>query len=164
MLVWIQCYYTLLFVYYRVKQENLNVTSSGLTPVEKKIVSRTMKRLDGNLSLHWSKECSYLTVREIVLTLKVLCALIEKQPIVTLEFWTVYLKNINENLPPPDPANYKAAYAENVMNKNINFTEECCRKNLFQNKVFVFKNKISKAKIEVVVELAGKELIFSKIG
>lgn len=138
------------------KEQKLNVTTSGLTPDEKKVLGRVLKRLDGNITVNWSKECSYLTVCEIMLTLKVLCALIEKQPIITINFWTDYIKHVNENRPPPDPKNYKAAYAENVLNKNFNFKEDCCRKSLFKDKVFIFKNKTSKAKIEAVIELAGK--------
>ncbi|KAI4471197.1 nibrin-related [Holotrichia oblita] len=139
---------------FTVKEQKLNVTTSGLNPDEKKVLARVLKRLDGNVAANWSKECSYLTVREIMLTLKVLCALIEKQPIVTINFWTDYIKHVNENRPPPDPRDYKAAYAENVLNKNFNFKEDCCRKSLFKNKVFIFKNKVSKAKIEAVIKLA----------
>lgn len=132
-----------------------------MNPDEKKVLARVLKRLDGNITVNWSKECSCLTVREIMLTLKVLCALIEKQPIVTINFWTDYIKHVNENRPPPDPKDYKAAYAENVLNKNFNFKEDCCRKSLFKDKVFIFKNKISKVKIEAVIELAGKNNIFN---
>ncbi|GJQ70904.1 putative second BRCT domain on Nijmegen syndrome breakage protein [Trypoxylus dichotomus] len=140
---------------YLVKEDKLNVTTSGLTVDEKKVLSRVLKRLDGNIMSSWSKDCSYLTVREIMLTLKVLCALIEKQPIVTISFWTAYIKNVTEGLPPPNPKSYKPSYAEIMLNRSINLEEKCSRKTLFKNKIFIFKDKTSKAKIQTVVELAG---------
>lgn len=143
------------YFFFSVKEQKLNITTSGLTPQEKKILSKILEKLDGKVLDHWSKDCSYLTVRAIMLTLKVLCALIERQPIVNEDYWTDFLKHINQNLPPPDPNSYKPTFAENVLNKNINFSDERSRKTLFSNKIFVFKDKSSKAKVETIIELAG---------
>lgn len=146
----------IVLLHFRLKEEKVNITSSGLTPQEKKVLSKIMEKLNGNVFLTWSKECSYLTVNKIMLTIKALCALVEGQPIVTMDFWIELAKNVDTNLPPPDHHKYKAVFFESVLNRHLICANEQSRKSLFQNKVFVFRTKLSLGKIEAAVELAGK--------
>lgn len=101
--------------------------------------------------------CTHVTAEEIVLTVKILCAVIAGTPIVTLKYWKDYVNNVKQNLPSPNVADYKPPCSEMILNyQNIDLDYKDERRSLFKDKIFVFPTKREKDKMVDMIRLAGK--------
>lgn len=121
------------------------------------MVSKYVNYLEGTVIDNWKSNCTILTVKEILLTSKVLCAIVEGIPIVTLKYWEDFVENVKKNLPPPDTKQYIPPCAEAVLSSKKNMlTYQPARKELFRNKMFVFLNNTTWKQMQELIFLAGK--------
>lgn len=105
----------------------------------------------------WSSLCTHLAVEKLTLTVKVLQALVQGKPIVTLDYWADYAKAIENSKPAPDLARYsKPPVAEHLFSSDFECTYDEKRKSLFENKVFVFLKASTKKQLEDVIKSCGK--------
>lgn len=130
---------------------------SNLTKTQKKDVTQNVAYLKGIISDVWRPDSTSVTVNQIVLTPKVLCALINGIPVVTLKYWDDFVANVKANLPPPQTKDYLPPYGEAILSaRSLKWEYNPMRKTLFQNKVFIFLNENIKKQMQDLVAAAGK--------
>lgn len=130
-------------------------TSSALSNPDKINLKKTFANFGGTLLDNWSSECTHLTAKEIMLTVKVLLALMDEKPIVTLEYWDKFSTSIQNGGSLPNPKDYKPPLAETFLSTNVTFKPDKRRQFLFQNKIFVFPTKKLLSRMEDLIKRAG---------
>lgn len=140
---------------YSLEEHKIKVTSSNLSSKEKKQLMDNIKTLDGDLLSKWSPDCTHLTASQIFLTIKVLCAIITGQAIVTMRYWEELIKSVEENKELPKILDHKPPLSEDILNKRVNLDYDVRRKTLFKDKYFVFFNAKEMSQMEEVVCTAG---------
>nr|XP_022919425.1 nibrin-like [Onthophagus taurus] len=145
--------------YYKVIKKNLVVLCSGLTPPNKTKLKQMLETLNGKLVKEWDEELNYLTVDKIVLTSKVIQAIIEGLPIVSLGYFEQLQNCIKNNQIPPNEKEYLPK-PSTILLKNLNFDYNPERKSLFKNKVFVFKRKSNLD--DIINRCGGKSIIYNE--
>lgn len=111
----------------------------------------------------WKPECTFLTVKEIMLTPKVLTSIISGIPIVTPSYWKDFMKHMNENRVPPDSKHYQPPIGEPILTqKSVMLNYNPQRKELFRYKIFIFSNKNIYNQMKNLIEAAGgKSILFT---
>lgn len=118
------------------------------------MIKQTIQILGGECVNNWSPQCTHLTVKEVVLTVKVLHALLDDKPIIMMKFWDKFLECVKKKIPPPDASEFKPPVAEKMIDHNaLCFNPE--RKQLFKGKVFVFPDSKIQGKMKDIIEKAG---------
>lgn len=137
---------------------DLAVVTSNLKKAEKNAILDNVLALKGTMLDTWKPNCTVLSVKEIMLTPKVLICIICGTPIVAPKYFSDFLKNVRDDKPPPDPKNYKPPCGEAVLpQKSDNWDYKPERKTLFANKVFVFCNKTIWNQMTDLIQAAGKK-------
>ncbi|RZC34047.1 nibrin, partial [Asbolus verrucosus] len=129
-------------------------TSSGLSNGQKNKVQNNLHLLGGTLLSTWDSTCTYLTIQEIILTMKVLLALIDDRPIVKLEYWDKLVENVKAKLPPPNIEDFRPPIAETLVDPS-SLVVKPERKVLFAGKIFVFPTSKIKSKMDELVDKTG---------
>ncbi|XP_044268561.1 nibrin [Tribolium madens] len=143
---------------FRIQKVDLVVAGSGLTNEERVELKEKITSVGGTFVNEWGPTCTYLTVPVIVLTIKMLNALIDDKPIVNLKFWDEYIKRIKNNEPLPDLQDFKPPVVETLLN-GIDLTPNPERKTLFKNKIFVFPTEKLKLKMMYLIKQTGGSCI-----
>ncbi|PNF17487.1 hypothetical protein B7P43_G17632 [Cryptotermes secundus] len=95
--------------------------------------------LGGHIVSSWQDMVTHVTMCNLTLTVKVVCALANGKPIVTPKYWADYITSLSTKQPVPDCRNYIPALAETTLNMNeVSFDVNENRKKLFAGKHFVF--------------------------
>jgi nijmegen breakage syndrome protein 1 len=116
---------------------NVVTTGSGLNNEQKSQLKNRINAIGGSVLNNWEESCTHITTQELMLTVKVLHALVDDKPIVKLEYWDQLLQNMKELKPPPDVSDFEPPVAESLINKTkMSFNPT--RRILFTNKTFVF--------------------------
>ncbi|KAK9891208.1 hypothetical protein WA026_013523 [Henosepilachna vigintioctopunctata] len=137
--------------------EKLVVCSTGAKEREQTIAT-IVNKLGGELLKEWDNSCTHLTSSEILITLKVLHAIMDNKKIVVPHYWEVYLQNITTGLLPPDAADYYPPLGENIINSSyVKYNPH--RNTVFEGKTFAFWNRKKQLKIESIIKKAGGKCI-----
>lgn len=144
---------------YKFQAVSIVNTTSGIKSEHKTQLKDNMMTLGGVLVQNWKKECNYVTVEEMMLTVKVLSAVIAGVPIVSVSYWDDYVKCVKANIAIPDVKSYVPKCSEVVISDNISFEYKEERRELFKNKLFVFPKKSDNEKMAGLINLAGGESV-----
>ncbi|EFA04568.2 nibrin [Tribolium castaneum] len=143
---------------FRIEKIDLVVTGSGLTNEEKVELKGKITSIGGTFLNEWGPTCTHLTAPVIVLTIKMLHALIDDKPIVNLKFWDEYILKIKNNEPLPEPQNFKPPVTETLIN-GTELKPNPERKVLFKNKIFVFPTEKLRLRMAYLIEKTGGSCI-----
>lgn len=131
--------------------------STAIKEFENEIIS-IMKEVGGEYSKDWNDSCTHLTTSEIMVTLKVLHAIMDNKKIVTPNFWRVVLKNVKENKAPPDPSEFYPPLGESIIHATyLEYNPN--RKNVFTDKTFAFWKKKRQLNMNSIILKAGGKTI-----
>lgn len=144
---------------YKLQMVSVVNTTSGIKSEHKTQLKNNMTVVGGLMLQNWTEQCNYVTVEEMMLTVKVLSALIAGVPIVCVKYWDDYVNCLKENKPVPDVKEYQPKCSEVVINENVSLEYREERKNLFKNKLFIFPKEGDKEKIASLIKLAGGESV-----
>ncbi|XP_031347312.1 nibrin isoform X2 [Photinus pyralis] len=144
---------------YKFQAVSIVNTTSGIKSEHKTQLKDNMVTLGGLLVQNWKKDCNYVTVEEMMLTVKVLSAVIAGVPIVNVSYWDDYVKCVKAHEPLPDVKNYVPKCSEVIINDNISFEYKEERRELFKNKLFVFPKKSDNEKMVGLINLAGGDSV-----
>ncbi|CAG9859255.1 unnamed protein product [Phyllotreta striolata] len=137
------------------KQEEFITTATKLSSTEKNAITNQLQFLNGKYVKDWSPNCTHLSLVKVTCTVKVLQALIDDKPIVSLDYWAKFVDNVKHNIQPPDINDYnKPPFAETLLDI-VEIKSNVNRKKLFDNKVFVFYLDAEKANMSDLIEKAG---------
>ncbi|XP_046390725.1 nibrin isoform X2 [Ischnura elegans] len=144
----------------------LVVTSSNMPNEAKAKLRHILSELGGVVVGDWQESCSHLTMAEILLTAKVVCALASGIPIVTPEYWEKFKEAIDGGKAPPSYEGFIPPLKESILNRNkVSFAINEKRKTLFSGKTFVFSSEKQLKKYKTIVMTAGgdcESLAFTK--
>lgn len=129
--------------------------TSGIKSTQKPILKQNIEFLGGTITSNWYNKCTHVTVNEVILTSKVLCAVIKGVPIVTCEYWDTYVHNVKNNLLLPEAVDFKPVCSEIILNRNVCFKYNPERTTLFKDKIFVFLTAHEKTNLNEMIEMAG---------
>ncbi|XP_017137435.1 nibrin [Drosophila miranda] len=135
---------------WQVRQMELVTTASALTHAQVFELTELIGSMGGSVVPNWTDECSYLTMNEATVTVKLLHALLENKPIVTFAFWRKLLaaaNSIHVREGWPQPKDYQPT--------NLDLTWRPERTTLFAEKTFVFMNRRHFEIYGAVVRKAG---------
>lgn len=105
---------------------------------------------------NWAPECTHLTVKNVTATVKLLHALIDQKPIVSVALWEKYIANISQNLPLPNLKDYTNVPIVEPLMKNIQLTNFLVPNTLFEGEHFIFANEKNKLGMEGIIKKTGK--------
>lgn len=131
------------------------VTASCLDSQAKKEVRHLMAKMGGHVSSDWQKDCSFLLMKNITVTVKVVCALVSQKDIVTSSFLRAYFKHLTEGAEKPDPTTFLPPVTERLVNPDVSFSRDIRRSSVFLGMTFYFLCKKQFEKMSLVVELGG---------
>ncbi|XP_044744861.1 nibrin [Coccinella septempunctata] len=133
--------------------ENLVTCSTGVKEHEDEL-RLIIKEIGGEYLKDWNDTCTYLTTSEIMVTLKVLHAIMDNKKIVTPNFWKAFLKNMKENKLPPDPSEFYPPLGESMIHtKFLDYNPD--RKCIFVGKTFAFWKKKRFSSMHAIISKAG---------
>lgn len=141
-----------------VKNIPLLVTTSMLSNDEKNEVKDIIYSLGGKVVESWQTDCTHLTMSGLTLTVKVVCALAQACPVVTLEYWRAITEKLNKMQGPyPDIKDFVPPLKETALiNKNdISFLPNPDRKKLFTGMTFIAATSKQLKRIKSMVTTAG---------
>ncbi|XP_045461602.1 nibrin [Harmonia axyridis] len=149
-------------VKFRVKIEEKFITcSTGVKENEEELCS-IIKELGGEYLKDWNDTCTHLTTAEIMVTLKVLHAIMDNKKIVTPNFWRSYLNNLREMKLPPDPSEFYPPLGESMIHsKYLDYNPN--RKTIFTNKTFGFWKK-RRSMQDIISKAGGKSVYLLSAG
>lgn len=133
------------------------VAASALSADKKLTLKAALDKCHGTYVDKWSDKCTHLTVENLTLTIKVLHALVEGKPIVTLDYWSDYAESVEKKVSLPDINKYnRPPIAETLLRSDFEYKADPRRKTVFENKMFVFLKSSTKKQIEDVIKSCGK--------
>jgi len=151
---------------YRVEYTPLVVTTSTLKDVS--LLKTKIRSLGGHLLTEWTKDSTYLAMEGIVLTIKVVGALVFGRSIVTPAYFEDYLKAVLEGISQggdydldqhlPDAGNYLPPLLErNLTGKDDLFRPSSGRSKIFRGKHFILSDeKAMKNYSSIIIGGGGK--------
>lgn len=141
---------------WRLDYSPLVVTTSTLTPDGKRSLGQQLVMLGGHLVNSWQDTVTHVTMCNLTLTVKVVCALANGKPIVTPQYWDNYITALSTKQPLPDCKDYIPPLAETTLNVNeVSFDVNENRKKLFVGKHFVFSSSHQYNLYSCMVTAAG---------
>ncbi|KAH8369777.1 hypothetical protein KR093_000953, partial [Drosophila rubida] len=125
---------------WQVSQLELVTTPSSLARSELEELQKILQPLGAALLPTWTKDCSHLTMDNVSVTVKLLHALLDNKPIVTVAFWSALAKfvrrvHVSENW--PNPEDFPPSQSEDMPSIKWNPV----RTKLFAHKTVVFCNR-----------------------
>ncbi|KAI8115646.1 hypothetical protein FF38_07148 [Lucilia cuprina] len=130
----------------------IKTATSSLNRDDSLQLHRYISALGGTILDEWSTECTHLTMTDTCITMKLLHALVEQKPVVTLAYWKDLLNAANGvKVHLPKPELYKPDFEDDEINLNCNIK----RKSLFKGYTFVFLNRKHYDTYSPIVRAAG---------
>lgn len=133
------------------KSSPKTVTTS-FTITEKNNLGKFLESADVEIQDAFDSSTTHLTTKNLTITVKVLQALMENIPIVSVEFWKKFAENIKTCKVIPKCEDYRPKNEKDVI-KNFNF--DINRNRLFAGRIFIFMNKFQRENYTKVIELGG---------
>lgn len=145
---------------YELYNEPLIVTASGIKPAVKSSLRKLIGSLCGYFVNDWRNDCSFLVMNEITVTVKCLNALLCQRLIITPKYFedlvTLFGSSKLDSSAIPDPNDYLPAIGEaNLDSNKVCFKPNAARKDLFEDKKFIFLCNDQLQKLQNIIELAG---------
>ncbi|XP_066139619.1 nibrin isoform X1 [Euwallacea fornicatus] len=132
------------------------VASSSALNIEKRNkLKEALDKCRGKYVDKWSDKCTHLVVEKLILTIKVLQALVDEKHIVSQDYFYDYAKSISEKGKIPDINEYNKPPVGEQMLRGFQNKFDTRRRTLFQHKVFVFLDPDSKKQIEELIKSCG---------
>ncbi|XP_013789284.1 nibrin-like [Limulus polyphemus] len=145
---------------FKVDYEPLVVTTSAVDSSGKKELKPLILKLGGHVVAEWRSDCTHLVMNEIKVTVKTVCALVSLKPLVTPDYFRVFVESIENKTELPDASRFLPPVGESAINKdNVNFNVIVRRKTLFTDKTFVFLTAKQYKKLHLPVTLGGGKAI-----
>ncbi|CAH8828935.1 unnamed protein product [Trichobilharzia szidati] len=139
--------------FFTLKHVYANLLFSSMGKQAKKKAKSTAALIHANVLSEWSKECDLLVMSSLIVTSKVICALLHCIPIVTPEFLEE-VKQISTRkfAAKPDPQSFLPVIKEEKLTQNdaSRFLPNNLRRDLFRGKTFFV---FSKDKYDRLVEI-----------
>ncbi|XP_035174479.1 nibrin [Oxyura jamaicensis] len=143
---------------FRVEYESLVVCSSCLDAAQKAELNQAIQLLGGLVVNEWTKECTYLVMASVKVTVKTICALICGRPIIKPEFFEELIKAVRSRQQLPTPESFYPPVDEpSIGTENMDLSEHQERKRIFFGKTFVFLTAKQYKKLGPAVILGGGE-------
>lgn len=141
---------------HRVLYEPFVITMSCLDKNGKKEARNIVSQLGGVLSNDWRKDCIYLIMKNLTVTIKVVCALVSQKAIITVGYLSDLLKYLKGEIPTkPDPEKYLPTVTDNLIRPGVSFQPSAKRLNVFLGMTFYFLCHKQFQKMSLAVELGG---------
>jgi nijmegen breakage syndrome protein 1 len=132
------------------------VTMSCLDKVGKKEARNLISQLGGVIANDWRKDCSFVLMKNITVTIKVVCALVAQKHVVTVQYFSDLLKHFQgKTSEKPKPENYLPAVTESLIRPGVSFHPTAERASVFQGMTFYFLSTKQFNKLNLAVELGG---------
>ena len=113
-------------------------------------------QVGGHISSEWRKDCSYLIMNSVTVTIKVVCALASQKPIVTVDYIRDLLRHLKgEMAERPEPERYLPPVTEQVIRPGVSFLPMVERCRVFLGMTFYFLCEKQFRKMNMAVELGG---------
>ncbi|XP_076322299.1 nibrin isoform X2 [Tachypleus tridentatus] len=145
---------------FKADYEPLVVTTSAVDSSGKKELKPLILNLGGHVVAEWRSDCTHLVMNEIKVTVKTVCALVSLKPLVTPDYFRVFVECIENKTELPDACRFLPPIGESAINKNdVNFNIISKRKTLFKDKTFVFLTAKQYKKLHLPVTLGGGKAI-----
>ncbi|XP_059617791.1 nibrin-like [Phlebotomus argentipes] len=139
-----------------VESTSLSIVTSSLSASEVEKVAEDVRIVSGRLLESWSSDCTHLVMAHIVITMKVLLALVSEVPIVRPDFVTALVLSAQTPAKPPNPEDFMPDIQEENLNKaTCSFHPDSERRTVFSGKRFIFLSQEVMKRYETVVRLAG---------
>ncbi|NXI66259.1 NBN protein, partial [Anseranas semipalmata] len=143
---------------FRVEYESLVVCSSCLDVAQKTALNQAIQQLGGLVVNEWTKECTYLVMASVKVTVKTICALICGRPIIKPEFFDELIKAVQSRHQLPAPESFCPPVDEpSIGTENLDLSEHHERKKIFVGKTFIFLTAKQHKKLGPAVILGGGE-------
>ncbi|XP_040402365.1 nibrin isoform X1 [Cygnus olor] len=143
---------------FRVEYESLVVCSSCLDAAQKTELNQAIQLLGGLVVNEWTKECTYLVMASVKVTVKTICALICGRPIIKPEFFEELIKAVRSRQQLPTPESFYPPVDEpSIGTENLDLSEHQERKRIFFGKTFLFLTAKQYKKLGPAVVLGGGE-------
>ncbi|XP_076437770.1 uncharacterized protein LOC143276963 [Babylonia areolata] len=141
---------------HRVVFEPFIITTSCVDGAGKKEVRALVCHLGGHVSSDWQKDCRFLIMKSITVTIKVVCALVSQKPIVTVD----YLRDLvqfykGQKVEKPQPENYLPPVTERLVEPGVSFHVNAKRSTVFLGMSFYFLSEKQFQKMNMAVEEGG---------
>ncbi|KAL1491442.1 hypothetical protein ABEB36_012040 [Hypothenemus hampei] len=149
---------------FRFESYQFVVAGSVLSTEKKALLKECLDKCGGYYVEKWTDYCTHLTVEKASLTVKFLQALVNEKHIVTINYWTDYVKSIESKQNPPNIEYYnKPPIAEQLLSSDFKYKVDPNRRTLFKEKIFVFFDKNCKDQLSDVIQNCGGQLkLFSE--
>uniref|UniRef100_A0A1A9WLI0 FHA domain-containing protein n=1 Tax=Glossina brevipalpis TaxID=37001 RepID=A0A1A9WLI0_9MUSC len=122
---------------WKVKHKVLNIVTSSLTKIEQTEAEEVLGYFGGKVLEEWSNSCTHLIMNEASVTIKLLQALLNQKPIMTINYWKDLLKAIRDKKTSlPNIEHYRPCFDET-------FDLNCkpSRQTLFRGYTFIFLHR-----------------------
>ncbi|ESO93050.1 hypothetical protein LOTGIDRAFT_119784 [Lottia gigantea] len=140
---------------FMVVYEPFIITTSCLDSDSKKLTRSIMKNLGAHVVNEYRSDCNLLVMNSISVTIKVVCALINQNCIVTPKYLEDYQKHLQGQGEKPDPQNYLPTVIESqVDSEKVSFLPNNKRRNVFTKMKFIFFSPKQFKKMKLAVELS----------
>ena len=147
---------------HRVVYEPFLVTTSCISGPEKNDVRVLVSKIGGHVSNDWRKDCSFLVMKTLTVTIKVVCALVSQKPIITVDYLRDLLRHLRgEAGEKPNPETYLPPVTERLVQPGVSFHPIAERSDVFLGMSFHFLSKKQYQKMSLAVELGGGVPILS---
>ncbi|XP_066247418.1 nibrin [Euwallacea similis] len=130
-------------------------SSSALNIEKRNKLKEALSKCEGKYVDKWSNKCTHLVVEKLILTIKVLQALVDEKHIVSQDYFYDYAKSISEKGRIPDINEYNKPPVGEQLLRGFQNKFDTRRRTLFQHKVFVFLDPDSKKQIEELIKSCG---------
>ncbi|KAH8302933.1 hypothetical protein KR044_012030, partial [Drosophila immigrans] len=139
---------------WKVSQLQLATTPSSLSRSELEELQQLLQPLGATLLPSWTNDCSHLTMDNVSVTVKLLHALLDNKPIVSVAFWRAmvqFVRRVHVSEDWPQPQDFPPAQSEDMPSIKWNAS----RTKLFSRKTVVFCNRKHFEQYAPVVLKAG---------
>lgn len=142
---------------WRLERSEFVILTSALTDDDKQLVKGYVGILDGRILDNWNDSCTHLVMSDVVITIKVLLALVKGIPIVRPSFLNEVIAAVQEKRPDlPDAVDFVPAITEPyILKESALFAVNLDRRRLFEGKTFVFMVRRHRARYESIIQMAN---------
>ncbi|KAF6768898.1 hypothetical protein AHF37_11631 [Paragonimus kellicotti] len=145
----------------RLQRKTLHIAVSSMDRVTKQRMKTILTLLQGQILESCTESCVALVMVHLVVTAKVICALLGLVPIVTPAFMEAFLEAASRvPFVRPDPNSYLPPLRESRLSTNdaVRFLPNEVRRSLFQSKKFFALTKEQLTQLEPIIRLGQGEL------
>ncbi|XP_056123623.1 nibrin [Rhinichthys klamathensis goyatoka] len=141
---------------FSLEKECIVVCSSCLDNEGKASLSQDVHSIGGRLVNSWTLECTHLVMPTVKVTIKTICALLCCRSIVKPEFFSAFIKAVQQKLPLPKAERFRPPIDEpSLAKEDVDLSARPERKSLFKGKTFLFLNSKQMKRLSLAVSCGG---------